>query len=133
MAGSWQAAAMLTGSGAAAWPDDAVFVGEHRDLDAVAQVQLGEDAGNVAFYGGVAEVELGRDLGIRQALGNQPHDLEFPLAEAPGRTAARGAWRGPAAEVLDQAPGDGGGEQRLACGHGPYGGGQLLPAGVLEQ
>src|ERR1035441_5254171 len=128
--GVWHAAGMLSGSGAAARPDDALLVGKDRDLYAVAQVQLGEDAGDVALYGCLAEVELRCDLGIRQALGYQPHDLELPLAEAPG---CAGAWRGPAAEVLDQAPGDGGSEQRLASRHRPHGAGQLLTAGVLEQ
>jgi hypothetical protein len=40
---------------------DAGFVGEDYDLHAVSESELGEDAGDVAFHGGFAEVELARD------------------------------------------------------------------------
>src|SRR5580692_7745317 len=53
-------------SAGAAGAHDAVFVGEDRDLHAVAQPESGEDAGDVAFDGRHAEVEPGRDLGVRQ-------------------------------------------------------------------
>ncbi len=80
-------------SGTAARPHDALLVGEDRDLHPVAQAQLGQDAGNVALDGGLAEVEPGRDLGVRQPLGDQPHDLEFSLAEAPSRGGGPGAGK----------------------------------------
>ena len=51
-------------------PDDAVFVGVDGDLHPVAQIELGEDAGDVALDGGLAEIEPGGDLGVRQALGH---------------------------------------------------------------
>jgi hypothetical protein len=41
-----------------AGPDDAVLVREDRDLDSVAQGQLGQYAGHVALDRGLAEVEL---------------------------------------------------------------------------
>jgi hypothetical protein len=57
---------MLCGSAGVAGAYDAVFVGEDGDLYAVAQLESGEDAGDVAFDGCLAEVEPGRDLGVRQ-------------------------------------------------------------------
>ena len=88
-----------------AWPDDAMFVGVDGNLHPVPQAELGEDAGDVALDGGLAEVEPGGDLGVRQALGHEPHDAEFPFAEAPGSTGNWGAGGGAAAEVLDQPAG----------------------------
>jgi hypothetical protein len=38
-----------------AWPDDAVFVGVDGDLHPVAQAESGEDAGDVAFDGCLAD------------------------------------------------------------------------------
>ena len=43
-------------------PDDAVFAGVDGDPDAVAQVEFGEDAGDVALDHGLTEVERGGDL-----------------------------------------------------------------------
>ncbi len=51
-------------SGGRAWPHDASLVGEDDYLHAVAQAELGEDAGDVAFHGCLTEVELCGDLGI---------------------------------------------------------------------
>jgi hypothetical protein len=63
-------------SGRAAGADDSAFVGEDDDLDAVAEVELGEDAGDMAFDGRVAEVELRGDLGVGEAAREQPQDLD---------------------------------------------------------
>ena len=71
-------------------PDDALLVGVDGDLDAIAQIELGQDAGDVALDGGLAEVEPGGDLGVRQALGHQPHDAELAFAEAPGGGGGQG-------------------------------------------
>jgi hypothetical protein len=116
-----------------AWPDDAVLVGEDGDLHPVAQAEPGEDAGDVALDGGLAEVETSGDLGVRQALRHQPHHAEFPFAEAAGAAGGRGAGGGAAAVVLDQPLGDGRGEQGLAGGDRAHGAGQLVAARVLEQ
>jgi hypothetical protein len=110
-----------------------MLVGVDGDLHPVPQAELGEDAGDVALDGGLAEVEPGGELGVRQAPGHQPDDAEFPFGETPGRVRGGGAGGRPAAEVLDQPAGDGGGEQGLACGHRAHGAGQLLAARVLEQ
>jgi len=66
-------------------PDDPVLVAEHRGLDAVTHPQFSEHAGDVAFHGRLAEVEPGRDLGVRQPArhkmddaGLVPHELRVP-------------------------------------------------------
>jgi hypothetical protein len=79
-----------------------MFVGIDGNLDAVAEAELGEGARNVAFDGGFAEIKLGSDLGVRQALGNQADDADFAVAEAPNRSGRKGAGSRTAAEVLDQ-------------------------------
>src|SRR6185437_1849648 len=94
---SWRSAVALS------WPDDAVFVGVDGDLHAVAQAEPGEDAGDVAFDGCLAEVEAGRDLGVRQPCRDKPHHLAFPLAQAARGAAGRGAGCRATAEVFDQA------------------------------
>jgi hypothetical protein len=70
----------------------------------------------VALDGALAEVEPGGDLGVGQSLGYQPRDGEFAFGQAPGRGGWRGAGCGVAAEVLDQPPGDGGGQEGLVGG-----------------
>jgi hypothetical protein len=77
-----------------AWPDDAVLVGVDGDPDPVPQAQLGEDADDVALDGGLAEEEAAGDLGVGQALSDEPHDADFAFAEVPGRAGGRGG-RGP--------------------------------------
>ena len=62
-------------------PGDAFLVGEHDDLDPVAQAELGEDPCDVALHRRLAEVELARDLGVRQAARDEPEDVELALAE----------------------------------------------------
>ena len=57
-------AVTLCGLAGLAGADDAVFVGVDGDLHAVAQAESGEDAGDVAFDGCLAEVEAGGDLGV---------------------------------------------------------------------
>src|SRR5258707_10033622 len=64
---------------AAAWPDDGVLVGVDGDLHPVPQAELGEDADDVALDGGLAEVEPGGNLCVRQALGHESHDAELPF------------------------------------------------------
>src|SRR6202030_3755862 len=87
---AWRMAAVAGGSGFATGADDAGLVGEDHDLHAVAQAELGQGVGDVALDGCLAEVEPGCDLGVGHALGYQPDDVEFALAEAPGCAAGRG-------------------------------------------
>jgi hypothetical protein len=56
-----------------------MFVGVDGDLHPVPQPELGEDAGDVALHGRLAEVEAAGDLGV---------DWPWPLA-APRRVPAR--------------------------------------------
>ena len=118
---------------AVAWPDDAVLVGEDGDLGAVTQAESGEDAGDVAFDGCLAEVEAGGDLGVGQPRRDKPDYVALPLAQAARGASGRGGGGRAAAEVFDQAAGDGRGEQRLAGADRADGAGQLLAGGVLEQ
>jgi Pyridoxal-phosphate dependent enzyme len=63
---------------------------------------------------GVAEVEAGRDLGVRQPCSDEPHHLAFPFAQDACAAADRVPGGRAAAEIFDGA-------------------GQLLAGGVLEQ
>jgi hypothetical protein len=60
-----------------AGPDDAVFVGVDGDLHAVAQPEFGQDTGDVAFDGGLAEVEPGG--GYTQWTSYQPASRFWPF------------------------------------------------------
>jgi hypothetical protein len=55
-----------------------VFVGADDDLDAVAQLQLAEQAADVGLYGSLGEYELGGDLSVGQASGDLDKNLAFP-------------------------------------------------------
>ena len=70
--------------------------------------------------GRFAEDQRGGDLGIGQAPGQEPEDLQFPGGE-PGQLAgrSRAGW-GSADELLDQPAGDRGGEgsEWCCCGMG---------------
>jgi hypothetical protein len=62
------------------WLDEAAFVGEHDALNAVAQSQLLEYVADVRLHGRLADVELGRDLGVRQSTRDESEDVELALA-----------------------------------------------------
>jgi hypothetical protein len=51
----------------AAGGDEAGFVGQHDGLYAVAQVEFGQDSGDVCLDGVLADDELSGDLVVRQA------------------------------------------------------------------
>jgi len=61
---------------------------------ALGQAELAEDVAYVGLDGLDAEVELGRDTGIRVPLGNQGEDIELAEGEAkkglPRRTFGKG-------------------------------------------
>jgi hypothetical protein len=56
-------------------------VRKHDCLDTVAQVELLEDVRDVCLDGRIADVELLRDLRIRETAGDQAEDLELALRE----------------------------------------------------
>jgi len=64
------------------------LVGQDDGLDPVAELELGQEPGDVGLDGGVAEGELGGDLGVAQAAGQQPQHVEFAGGEV-GQLAAR--------------------------------------------
>jgi hypothetical protein len=55
-------------------------VDQQGDLDAVVEVELGEDGRDVGLDGGDAEVEHGPDLGVGPALADRDGDLAFAAA-----------------------------------------------------
>src|SRR3954449_3750075 len=56
---------------AASVPHPAGVVGPHRDLDPVAGADLGQQARDVGLGGRQADEEVGGDLGVRAAAGDQ--------------------------------------------------------------
>ena len=67
--------------------DESAFVGEDDGLGTVVEVELGEDACDVGFDGGVADDELVGDVAVGHAAGDQAQDLELAwcqLAEGVG-------------------------------------------------
>jgi hypothetical protein len=84
--------------------DDAVFMRVGGDLDAVAQVEYREKAGDEAFDGGFAEVELRGDLG---SLRTSRTSLSSRSVECPERVTGQAAEEGDsraAAPVRHSAP-----------------------------
>ena len=113
-------------------PDEACLVGDHDRLDPIPDAELAEDAGHVRLHGGLRDHHLGRDLGVGQAATDQAQDVELALGELGelGREAGRDDWLG---EALDEPPGDGRLDQRVARGGGADRGDQARGGRVLEQ
>ncbi len=77
--------------------------------------------------GGFADEQLGRDLAVGSAAGDEHQDL--PLARRKSRVGGRGR----AAHRAEQPRGDGRGDDGAALGRGAHGREQLLARRVLEQ
>ena len=60
---------------------EASVVGEQRDLDAVVELELGQQPRDVRLDGRDAHVEVGGDLGVRLALGDGNGDLALAVGE----------------------------------------------------
>ena len=58
-----------------------MFVGEDDGLHAIAQAELHQHAGHVGLDGGVADDQLGGDLLVGEAAGEQLEDLELAGGE----------------------------------------------------
>ena len=58
--------------------DEAALVGEHDRLHPVAQPQLGEDVGDVGLDRALADVQVGGELGVALAGGQQLQHLSSP-------------------------------------------------------
>ena len=72
---------------------------EQGDLDAVVDVELVEEPGDVGLHRGDGEVQRGRDLGVRLAAANGEGDIALAWAER----------REPVAGMLGAGAGVGGG------------------------
>src|SRR3954469_17219037 len=99
--------------------EDARLVREYDGLDAVAQVELLQDVGDVRLDRRVADVQLRADLGVGKAARDQAQDLAFPRSEL--FDLLRGRRPRAAGELLDHALGDGGREQGVPGRNGADG------------
>jgi hypothetical protein len=61
--------------------DDPGFVGEDDGLDAVSQVELGQDTGDVCLYRRAGDDELVGDFGVGESAGDESEDLELAVGE----------------------------------------------------
>src|SRR5712691_10645584 len=61
--------------------DQAALVGKDDELGAVSGVQLHEDARHMRFAGQRANEQALGDLGVGQARGDEPEDLDLPGGE----------------------------------------------------
>jgi hypothetical protein len=75
------------------------LVGEDDRLDAISEPELLEDVRDVGLDGRLADVQVLRDLSVRQTAGHQPEDLA--LAELVELLRRRGTWH--PGELLDHA------------------------------
>jgi hypothetical protein len=85
--------------------DDAAVEGDGDGLGAVATAKLGEDVAGVNAHGAFADGELGGDLFIRLAIGDEFENFEFAGAELG------------ASDSLGEAGGDFLRQRALACMH----------------
>ena len=114
--------------------DQPSLVGEDDRLAAVAQLELGEDAADVGLHRLLRDDEALRDLGVGQALGDEPQHLGLPrgeLAEALP-AARRGSGRSRANSAISRrvTPGASSASPRRDHADGVE---QLLGGDVLEQ
>src|SRR5215471_7058898 len=135
--GPWQEAGGAGDSGSlAAGFDEAGFVGQDDGLDAVAEVELGQYPPDVDLDGSLGQVHLVGDLAVGEPGGEPGEDGPFPAGEPAEQGIAVGLLAGVGEQVdelVDEPPGRGGGEDRLAAGHGADGGQQFSRRGVLEE
>src|SRR6266540_4505954 len=113
--------------------DEAGFVGEDDGLDAVSEVELAEDAGDVGFDGCFADEQGCGDLVVGLAFGDQLEHLELAVGQLVELGGGGLPGWGAAGELFDQAAGDRWGEQRFALGDGADGVGELFGADVFEE
>lgn len=97
--------------------DEAGLVGQHDCLDTVAEAEFGQHAADVRLDGGLAEVELGGDLGIGEAPGEAEQYVALPVGEVTEHVRRRGGSR-PPNELGQQSAGDRGRDERVADGLG---------------
>ena len=115
--------------------DQPGLVGEDDCLDPVAEAELAEQAGDVAFDGGFADEQPLGELGVGQARWRVAAGLRFPGRSVPIVRAGVVACRAGSAlgELGEQAAGHRGRQQGVAGGDHPDGLDQLRGPGVFEQ
>lgn len=74
-------------TGIVAWAYQPGLVGQYDGLDPIAELEFGEEPGDVGLDRRLAEGQLRRKFGVAQAAGEQPQDVEFPGGEM-GQSAA---------------------------------------------
>jgi hypothetical protein len=113
--------------------DEAALVRVDHRLHTVAEAELLEDARDVRLRGRVTDEEPLADLAVGQPADEQVQDLVLPGGQLGHRRRGRGGrGRRLACELRDHRARDGRGEQGLAAGDDPDGGGDLLGRSVLE-
>src|SRR4051794_4631499 len=90
---------------------EAGLVGVDDGLGSVAEVELGEEVGDVGLDGRFADDELGGDLGVGVAAGDEFEHLELARGQFLQAGGVGVGHRGAAEEALDQPAGDRGREQ----------------------
>src|SRR5918996_4177499 len=105
--------------------DQARLVGGDHRLHTAAQAELGQDAAHVGLHRGLAEVQLGGQLGVGPPGGEAHEDLALAVGEAPSRDGVgHGGPAGPAGSTLeldvalDDPPGDRRGQEAFVAGDG---------------
>lgn len=94
--------------------DQPGLVGGDDRLGAVAEVQLGQDVGDVGLDRRLAETQVGGQLGVGESARQQTQDVELAGGRR-GQIAVQGGGFGIVlCEPLDRPPGDRRGQQRVA-------------------
>jgi len=87
--------------------DDALLVGEHDHLHAVAQPELAQRAGDVCLDRRLGDKQRCGDLGVAQPGGDVLQYFVLPLGQVVQPGVARGGWvAGVWDEGVEQVPGD---------------------------
>src|SRR4051812_1723998 len=109
---------------------DGVHDGPARQLGAPAQARLVADPREVVLHRARGHVDLLGDLAVREALGDQPEDLELARRELVVQVLRLAS--GGALVLLEQVPGEVRRDDRPAAVHGDDRLAQLLPARALR-
>src|SRR5215218_2919221 len=57
------------------------YAGTTDRLNAVAEIELLQDVGDVGLDGRITDVQLPRDLGVGESAGDQPKHIELPVGQ----------------------------------------------------
>ena len=96
----------MTGAASPALVEEARLVRQHHRLNAVAEVELLQDVGDVGLHRRLADVEVAADLGIGQASGDQAEHIELAIGQL--AELSRGSGLRHPRELFDHSLRDGG-------------------------